>query len=68
MKILLLIIIVLAIWIGAFFLFERILRWLHGQQKIERVKHVLFEKSDWYIITTLSGKEYVIVRNKFYRI
>lgn len=68
MKVVLLIICILALWCIFFFAFEKVLQVLHRKQKIDRIKDILFEKADFYIVTTMSGKEYVIVRNKFYRL
>ena len=68
MKFAALICIILAIWCVYYFTIEKVFRWLARKQKEDSIKQILFEKSDYFIIHTLSGKEYLIVKGRFYRL
>lgn len=68
MKLVLLIFIVLVIWCSFFYAFERFMVWLSHRQKIERIKDTLYNYSDYFIMKSQSGKDYLIIGNKSFRI
>jgi len=68
MKILALVCIILAIWCVYYFAVEKVFLWLSRKQKEETIKRILLEKSDYFIIHTNSGKEFLVVNNQFHRL
>ena len=68
MKLIVVICIILTLWCVYFYLLEKLFRWLGRRQKQDAIKKILYENSDYFFVNTLSGKEYMVLNDKFYRI